>query len=138
MSQTRRDAAEIIRRIVEALRMPASVAGYLRGYADGFDEIGETSNATIKEFLRVLADDRTGTADMISEVKLVKKGVELRLEPLGTHGAVPVMLGSSEFEEKFDRLHAFWYQALLPGQDKEFGWIDLRYDSQIVVRAAAP
>jgi hypothetical protein len=35
--QGRIDAAEIIRRILEALPLPASVAGYLRGHADGLE-----------------------------------------------------------------------------------------------------
>lgn len=109
-----------------------------RGYSDGFDETGETANGTVREFLRVLADDLSGAGDMISEVKLISQKIELRLEPVGNHGAVPVMLGSSEFEEKFERLHAFWYQVMLPGQEQDFGRIDLRYDSQIVVRSASP
>jgi hypothetical protein len=32
---SRREAAAILRRIVEVLKPPASVAAYLRGYADG-------------------------------------------------------------------------------------------------------
>jgi len=38
MSATaRREAAEIIRRIVEALPMPASTAAFLSGYASGLE-----------------------------------------------------------------------------------------------------
>jgi hypothetical protein len=38
MSQkARSEAAAVIRRIVAALRLPAGVASYLRGYADGLD-----------------------------------------------------------------------------------------------------
>jgi len=145
----------------DGIRLPLAVeraydVPVFHGYSDGFSELGETSNSTVREFLRVLADDVAGTADMISEVRLDSKTkvesktrsaaetkvtadlIELRLEPLGNHGAVPVVLGSSKFEQKFNMLHAFWYQAMLPGQEQDFGWIDLRYDSQIVVRDAAP
>jgi hypothetical protein len=34
---TRKEAAAILRRLLEAIRWPAEVAGYLRGYADGLD-----------------------------------------------------------------------------------------------------
>lgn len=35
--QARTDAAQIIRRILDALPLPASVAQYLRGHADGLE-----------------------------------------------------------------------------------------------------
>jgi hypothetical protein len=36
-AKTRSEAAAILRRILDALPMPASVAAYLRGYADGLE-----------------------------------------------------------------------------------------------------
>ena len=36
--QARRDAASVIRNILAALKLPATVATYLRGYADGLEE----------------------------------------------------------------------------------------------------
>jgi hypothetical protein len=35
--KARKEAAEVLRRTLEALPLPGSVASYLRGYADGLD-----------------------------------------------------------------------------------------------------
>jgi hypothetical protein len=37
MPNARLDAAEILRRIIAAMPMPASMAAYLRGHADGLE-----------------------------------------------------------------------------------------------------
>jgi cell division protein FtsQ len=110
----------------------------LRGYGDGYAVPGETTNEVLRRFLLAIADDRAETGNMISEISVDSDQIGLRLEPAGNHGAIPVKLGSSEFEMKLHRLHAFWDQTLLPRQDKKFKWIDLRYDSQIVVQESAP
>jgi hypothetical protein len=36
-ADARLEAAVILRRIIEALKPPASIAGYLRGYTDGLE-----------------------------------------------------------------------------------------------------
>lgn len=125
----------------EGIRLPDNVdKGYdvpiFHGYTDGFEVPGKTMNRTVMEFLQAVADDEAGTGDLISEVSLKTGQIGLRLEPAGTHGAIPVKLGESEFVEKLGRLHAFWYQQMLPRQDKKIKWIDLRFNSQIVVREA--
>jgi cell division protein FtsQ len=86
--------------------------------------------------LVALADNATGTDDLISEVSLRSDQIGLRLEPSGNHGAVPVQMGSTNFTKKLKRLRAFWYQNMVPGQNTRFESIDLRYDSQIVAREA--
>ena len=72
--------------------------------------------------------------NLISEVSLQQNQIGLRLEPAGNHGAVPVALGSSEFEQKLEELDAYWYQFMVSRQDITFESLDLRFRGQIVAR----
>jgi len=71
---------------------------------------------------------------MISEFIRTNEGWDLRLSPAGSGTSIPVRLGHDDFEDKFRQLKAFWDAEVLQHQNKHFELIDLRFDSQIVVR----
>lgn len=58
----------------------------------------------------------------------------LHTAPAGTQGSIEVRLGSRGYAEKFQRLNAFWAQAVLSRPEQTFDTIDLRFDGQIVTR----
>lgn len=60
--------------------------------------------------------------------------IMLHTAPAGTQGSVEVRLGTTDFEDKFKRLNAFWTKAVLTRPERMFDTIDLRFDSQIVTR----
>ena len=45
-----------------------------------------------------------------------------------------VWLGEDDFASKFKNLRTFWENEVLPHQNKRFELIDLRFDSQVVVK----
>ena len=123
--------------------MPAQDATYhdvpiFQGYDMTDAENGYVSHSVVNELLIALADNMTETDNLISEVSLETDQIGLRLEPVGSHGAVPVQMGSTEFVKKFKRLRTFWYMNMVPNQDTRFESLDLRYDSQIVARETTP
>lgn len=61
-------------------------------------------------------------------------GITLHTAPAGTQTSIDVRLGARGYAEKFQRLQAFWTQAVLSRPDRTFNTIDLRFDSQIVTR----
>ena len=86
------------------------------------------------ELLDTLSRLPSDTDAMISEFMRTSSGWDLRLTPVGSGTSIAVRLGHDDFENKFRELKAFWDAEVLQHQNKHFELIDLRFDSQIVVR----
>lgn len=72
---------------------------------------------------------------LLSTIEVGPQGeIMLHTAPAGTQGSVEVRLGTTNFEEQFERLNAFWTKAVLTRPERMFETIDLRFDSQIVTR----
>ena len=87
-----------------------------------------------RELLRALAGTSEEMDALFSEFIRVDSGWELRTTPVAGHHSIPVLLGASDFALKFQMLQGFWNEQVLQHRNKEFILIDLRFDSQIVVR----
>ena len=74
------------------------------------------------------------TDALISEFVWIESGWELRLAGSGNHASIPVWLGEDDFASKFKNLRLFWEKEVLRHQNKRFELIDLRFDSQVVVK----
>lgn len=86
------------------------------------------------ELLRSLARASQEMDALFSEFIRTDSGWELRTTPVAGHDSIPVLLGESGFGRKFQMLQGFWNEQVLQHRNKEYTLIDLRFDSQIVVR----
>ena len=109
----------------------------LRGLRERTHPVRPLQDERMRALLAALADADAETDALVSELEVKRSGeVVLHTTSIGARGSIPVWLGHDDFAEKLARLHAFWYQAVLPQPGKIFTLIDLRFDSQIVTREA--
>ena len=87
------------------------------------------------ELLSALGELDPAVQPLISSFEVEPDG-ELAMRTIPAAGRTPiyVRLGRREFANKFERLSAFWEQAVLSRPEMRFNLIDLRFDSQIVTR----
>jgi len=91
-------------------------------------------DASTLELLDSIAGLDSRTDGLISEFVRIDSGWELRLASSGSHDSIPVWLGRDDFKDKFNYLQAFWDAEILRHQNKVYELVDLRFNSQIVVR----
>lgn len=107
----------------------------LRGRVPETSATQPIQTAFVRELLEALANADLETNALISEIILGSGGnAVLHTSPAGGHGSVPAYLGVGNYEEKLERLHAFWHQAVLTRPNQIFRTIDVRFDGQIVTR----
>ena len=90
----------------------------------------------LQDMLLTLPEISQRADALLSEIRRVDSGFEIRTTPVGNHESIPVLMGDSDFENKFKLLEAFWNQEVLLHQDIEFASIDLRFNSQVVTKQA--
>jgi len=120
-------------------RMPATErASYdvplITGDVGIYHPMRRIEDASTLELLRALAGLGPRTEGLISELVRIDSGWELRLAASGSHDSIPVWLGREGFADKFRYVQAFWDAEILRHQNKVFELVDLRFNSQIVVR----
>ena len=115
----------------------------LRGVLPAFRPTLPVDDAPLLALLATLAalPDADPAADaLVSELRRDREGgFTLLTAPAAGHGAVEVLLGTggpSGFGEQFQRLTAFWAQAVRPQPERRFEQVDLRFRDQIVTREA--
>ena len=117
----------------------ASAAVYdlllIRGLRERYHPVRRLQNKPVRAFLDAFARLDAETNALVSELDVAPRGdLRLRTTPTDARGSFHVWLGRDDFDEKLNRLRAFWQQAVLPQPDKNFSVIDLRFDGQIVTR----
>lgn len=108
----------------------------LRDLNEAYHPVRPVQDERVRLLLAALAELDPDTDALISELELRDREIWLHTTPAGDSGSIPVRLGRDGFEEKLERLHAFWHQAVLAQPEKTFQQIDLRYHSQVVTREA--
>jgi len=106
----------------------------ISGNMERYHPIRRIEKKATLALLAALPDLPRETDALISEFVWIKSGWELRLAGSGSHASIPVWLGEDDFASKFKNLQAFWGNEVLPHQNKRFELIDLRFDSQVVVK----
>ena len=105
----------------------------LQGHRWAFHPTQPTDDAATLDLLAALAALDEHTDALVSSIERTATGFVLTTSP-GPTGAIPVALGRDGFGEKFQRLRAFWDQAVLSRPDTPVRRIDLRFDGQIVTQ----
>lgn len=107
----------------------------VHGLREPFRPTQPLRHESMRDLLDTLGRIDPAVDPLLSEFVVSSNGdVRLYTAVVEARGTVPVELGRRDFDEKFDRLAAFWHQAVLTQPDKAFASIDLRFNSQIVVR----
>lgn len=105
----------------------------LRGIRLPTNRTQPVESAPLRELLAALADLDPSVDALLSSFEVRPDGdVTLHTTPAGSQASIDVRLGKRGFGEKFERLSAFWTQAVLSRPDKTFETIDLRFDGHIV------
>lgn len=90
------------------------------------------ADGRVLELLEVVAGLDGPAAKLISEVQVERSGLSLFTTPLRGGPSIKVLLGSGGFEEKLNRLEAFWSRVLTARTADDIRQIDLRFDGQII------
>lgn len=107
----------------------------VRGLDERYHPVRRVQNEQALELVGLLAGLSVEADALVSEFDIRSSGdVWLYTIPAGERGSIPVRLGHNGFEEKLERLTAFWHRAVLPQPHKKFNLIDLRFDGQIVTQ----
>ena len=94
-----------------------------------------TTEPRLLEMLETIAGLDEKIYDMISEVRVTPVGMTVFTTPLPDAPSVKVQFGDEKYEEKMQRLSAFWDQVMLESSREaviEIKEIDLRYNGQII------
>jgi cell division protein FtsQ len=107
----------------------------LRGVPASYRPVNPVVHPTLQELLPALAELNPETNRLIAEMSLsIKDDIEVYTIPTEEREPIRVWFGRNQFAEKFERLQAFWEQAILTQPEKKYALIDLRFDNQIVVK----
>ncbi len=106
----------------------------LRGLDEPYIPGRPVARDEVHALLDVLDGLDPSTDALLSAFALTDDGLQLYTAPKPGRGAIEVALGEGGYRDKLSRLHAFWEQAVLAQREKQFDWIDLRFDSQIITR----
>jgi cell division protein FtsQ len=120
-------------------RMPLSEEKWypvpiISGELEPYRPVPPIQDRVLGEMLYTLPVISQQSDALLSELRRVDTGFELRTTPAGKHGSIPVLLGDTEFASKFQLLEAFWEQEVLRHQDIVYASIDLRFNSQVVTK----
>lgn len=118
---------------------PTPGAGYdvplLRGVRGVYHPVTPLADSLMREVLADLAAADPEANRLLTE--LAFENGDLWGYAVAPSGTVRIRLGHGNLDEKLERLHAFWRQAVLPQPEKRFQVIDLRFAGQVVTREAA-
>ena len=122
-------------------RMPISAVKWypvpiLSGSLEPYHPVTSVGDSVLQDMLLTLPEISQRADALLPEIRRVDSGFEIRTTPVGNHESIPVLMGDSDFENKFKLLEAFWNQEVLLHQDIEFASIDLRFNSQVVTKQA--
>ncbi len=106
----------------------------ISGELEGYNPMIPVSDQVVKDMLFELPNLSPASDAVLSEMRRIDTGFEIRTTPIGKHASIPVLMGESEFADKFKILDAFWEQEVLRHQDIEYTTIDLRFASQVVTK----
>ncbi|MGI9174216.1 MAG: cell division protein FtsQ/DivIB [Rhodothermales bacterium] len=106
----------------------------LRGVGAAYHPVQPVENPSVQALLEALASTDPEAIILISELEITPEGeVEGWLTPLQAgRPSISVQFGYAGFDEKLQRLRAFWRQAVQTRPDRTFEKIDLRFDGQVV------
>ena len=112
----------------------------LRGVGAAYHPVQPVENPSVQALLEALAGANPEAVLLISELEITPEGeVEGWLTPLQAgRPSIPVQFGYAGFDEKLQRLRAFWRQAVQTRPDRTFEKIDLRFDGQVVTVEEQP
>lgn len=107
----------------------------LRGRVPDYQSTQPVQSASLLGLLQTLSQTDPETNALISEIVLGGGGeIVMRTSPAEGRASIPVRLGTDNYSNKLNRLHAFWHQAVLTRPELIYRSIDLRFDGQIVTR----
>lgn len=104
------------------------------GDIEAFNPVMPITDRVVRELLYELPEIGPKADALLSELRRVESGFEVRTAPEGFHESIPVLLGDSNFRSKFQLLQSFWEQEVSLRQDLEFASIDLRFNRQVVTK----
>ena len=87
-----------------------------------------------RELIRSLDRASSRMDALFSEFVWGPDGWTVHLTPAPPHESIPALLGKSRYDAGFDKLLAFWDQQVLQHANKTYERVDLRFDSQVVVK----
>jgi cell division protein FtsQ len=106
----------------------------ISGDIENYHPIISVSDNSLREMLYVLPSLSEESDGIMSEIRRIGTGIEIRTTPIGSHESIPVLMGESDYESKFKLLEVFWEREILTHQEIEFASIDLRFASQVVTK----
>ena len=110
----------------------------LRGFTEPYHPVRVVRNSSIRELVAVIPDLEPEVNALLSEFRYsTATGVDLVTTPTPTGETLGVHLGRSGFRTRFERLEAFWDQAVLTRPGVRYTSVDLRFDGQIITRESS-
>ncbi|PEN13253.1 cell division protein FtsQ [Longibacter salinarum] len=107
----------------------------VRGMAADYHPLNSVAGDGLANFLQTL--DGHAAASIITEIDVFANDrIRVYTRPTENHPSVVADLGREQFGVRLKRLVAFHAQVLQAGPDPPVGYVDLRYDNQIVTREA--
>lgn len=89
----------------------------------------------VRELLLALATLTPDEHALVSDLRVEPDGTVTLFTTAAPQGStLPVLLGRSGFRASFQKLRAFWEQAVLTRPEKTYEHLDLRFSSQIITR----
>lgn len=107
-------------------------APILSGILEPYNPVMPVRDGVVLDMLRALPLISDESDALLSELRRVNTGFEIRTTPQGNHASLRVLMGKTDFEARFALLERFWEQQVLRHQDVRFASIDLRFNSQVV------
>ena len=120
-------------------RMPVTYAidvPLVRGQdVEPYHPLRSISSTLVRELAQSLSQTDMRTDALLSTFVLDGDQVRLQTTAAGPFESIEVRLGRERIGERMEVLTAFWFQAML--QQPDVGYIDLRFQGQVVTRSAA-
>jgi len=108
----------------------------LRGVTADYHPLKSIAGEGLTAFLQSL--DGHAAASIITEIDVFANDrIRVYTRPTDIHPSVTADLGRERFGLRLTRLVAFHHQVLQAGPNPAVGYVDLRFDNQIVTREAA-
>lgn len=105
----------------------------VRGLDEDYHPMRQVGPSNLQTVLRALPN--SGVERLLAEIIVADDGtLRLMTRPIGPHGSLPVLLGSTALETRLRRFGAFAEQVLTTDTERSVAEIDLRFDNQIVTR----
>lgn len=127
----------------EGHRMPFA-AGHsfpvplLRGLTEAYHPVRPVQHAAVRALVEILPELEPDVDALLSEFLVDESGGLSLVTTPGSYGRpLVVRLGRDRFDERLQRLKAFWDQAVLTRPDVRYAGIDLRFEGQIITRESS-